>query len=55
MEAMLWDMPISWLNQIIHAHLYVGGCKTRRAIVGNKSDFDELAKMLGVSLNKTTK
>lgn len=48
LDYLLWELPISVLNQGIHNFLYSKGAKLRRPLILDGSERSELAKIMGV-------
>lgn len=50
LEYLLWELPISILNQGFHYYLYSNGVKVRRPSFLSEYKNLEIAKLLGVDL-----
>lgn len=48
LDYLLWELPISVLNQGIHNFLYSKGAKLKRPLFLDSKDRIDLAKIMGV-------
>lgn len=51
LDYLLWELPISVLNQGIHNFLYSKGAKLRRPLILDRDEKNELARIMGLDFN----